>query len=121
MVLTAQSSQGRRAMQVTHEAAAEGEAEALDSYVLVGREDVLEAVGAFIAAYLASLPEAQNLQPAQLQSALKQAFQARPALQGVACSKRRCLRMPSGQAGDDAARAAAVRPSAGLPGMPHLL
>ncbi len=45
--------------------------------MLVEREDVLEAVGAFIAAYLASLPEAQGLQPAQLQAALKHAFQAR--------------------------------------------
>ncbi len=59
---------------MTHEAAA---GEPLDSYVLVEREDVLEAVGAFIAAYLASLPEAQGLQPAQLQAALKHAFQAR--------------------------------------------
>ncbi|KAK9830611.1 hypothetical protein WJX81_005051 [Elliptochloris bilobata] len=60
--------------EVTHEAAAGAEGEALDSYVVVDREDVLEAMGAFIAAYLAALPEAENLQPAQLQSALKQAF-----------------------------------------------
>ena len=64
---------------MTHEAAAGAEGEALDSYVVVDREDVLDALGAFIAAYLASLPEARNLQPAQLQAALKQAFQARPA------------------------------------------
>ena len=63
---------------MTHEAAAGAEGEALDSYVVVDREDVLDAMGAFIAAYLASLPEARNLQPAQLQAALKQAFQARP-------------------------------------------
>ena len=65
---------------MTHEAAAGAEGEALDSYVVVDREDVLDAMGAFIAAYLASLPEARNLQPAQLQAALKQAFQARPAV-----------------------------------------
>lgn len=50
------------------------DAEPLDSYVLVRREDVLEAIGAFVAAYLAELPEAQNLQPAQLQAALKTTF-----------------------------------------------
>ena len=66
---------------MTHEAAAGAEGEALDSYVVVDREDVLDAMGAFIAAYLASLPEARNLQPAQLQAALKQAFQACPAAQ----------------------------------------
>ena len=79
------------AVQVTHEAAAGAEGEALDSYVVVDREDVLDAVGAFIAAYLASLPEAQNLQPAQLQSALKQAFKVRT----IAWVKVRCTRSKS--------------------------
>ncbi len=50
------------------------DAEPLDSYVLVRREDVLEAIGSFVAAYLAELPEAQNLQPAQLQASLKTTF-----------------------------------------------
>jgi hypothetical protein len=50
------------------------DAEPLESYVLVRKEDVLEAIGAFVAAYLAELPEAQNLQPAQLQAALKATF-----------------------------------------------
>ncbi len=50
------------------------DAEPIDSYVLVRKEDVLEAIGAFVAAYLAELPEAQNLQPAQLQAALKTTF-----------------------------------------------
>lgn len=48
--------------------------EALDSYVIVQKDDVLEAIGTFVAAYLAELPEAQNLPPAQLQAALKTAF-----------------------------------------------
>ena len=56
-------------------AAADGpEAEGLECYVMVQKEDVLDAIGTFVAAYLAELPEAQNLQPAQLQAALKAAF-----------------------------------------------
>lgn len=41
-----------------------------DSYVMVEHSDALEALGAFVAAYLSSLPEAKNLQPAELQAAL---------------------------------------------------
>ena len=37
-------------------------------------EDVLEAIGCFVAEYLKTLPEAQNLQPKQLQQALTQTF-----------------------------------------------
>ena len=59
-------------MQVTKEEMLD--AEPIDSYVLVRKEDVLEAIGAFVAAYLAELPEAQNLQPAELQAALKTTF-----------------------------------------------
>jgi hypothetical protein len=56
-------------------ASADGpEAEGLECYVMVQKEDVLDAIGTFVAAYLAELPEAQNLQPAQLQAALKAAF-----------------------------------------------
>lgn len=47
----------------------------MDSYVVVDRADVVDAIGAFVAAYLATLPEAQHMQPKQLQQALKQAFQ----------------------------------------------
>lgn len=47
----------------------------MDSYVIVDRSDVVDAIGDFIAAYLATLPEARNMQPKQLQRALKQAFQ----------------------------------------------
>ncbi len=47
----------------------------LDSYVVVDRRDVVDAIGSFVAAYLATLPEAQHMQPKQLQQALKQAFQ----------------------------------------------
>ena len=63
------------ALQVTKEEMLD--AEPLESYVLVRKEDVLEAIGAFVAAYLAELPEAQNLQPAQLQAALKTTFKVR--------------------------------------------
>jgi len=61
--------------------------EALDSYVIVQKDDVLDAIGTFVAAYLAELPEAQNLQPAQLQAALKTAFKVSTisALNFLAC------------------------------------
>ena len=49
-------------------------AEPIDSYVLVEKEDVLDAIGSFVAAYLAELPQAQNLPPAELQVAIKNAF-----------------------------------------------
>lgn len=49
-------------------------AEPLDSYVVVEKEDVLDAIGTFVAAYLAELPEAQNLKPAELQRAIQNAF-----------------------------------------------
>ena len=41
---------------------------------MVKKSDVLEAIGQFVAAYLASMPEAQDLQPKQLQAALTQTF-----------------------------------------------
>lgn len=46
------------------------EAEPLQSYVIVMKEDVIEAIGMYVAAYLANVPEAANLQPAELQAAL---------------------------------------------------
>lgn len=45
-----------------------------DSYVIVNHDDVLEAIGAFVAAYLSTLPEAQSMQPLELQAALTQTF-----------------------------------------------
>ena len=51
--------------------------EPLDSYVMVEKSDVLEAIGQFVAAYLATMPEAQDLQPKQLQAALTQTFKVR--------------------------------------------
>lgn len=53
----------------------------MESYVVVDRSDVVDAIGAFVAAYLATLPEAQHMQPKQLQQALKQTFQVREACQ----------------------------------------
>lgn len=47
----------------------------MESYVVIDRSDVVDAIGAFVAAYLATLPEAQHMQPKQLQQALKQTFQ----------------------------------------------
>ncbi len=44
---------------------------------MVEKSDVLEAIGQFVAAYLASMPEAQDLQPKQLQAALTQTFKVR--------------------------------------------
>lgn len=51
------------------------EEEALGSYVLVEKEDVLDAVSTFIAAYLATIPEAQHMKPTDLQQALTSTFQ----------------------------------------------
>lgn len=50
------------------------EEEALGSYVLVEKEDVLDAIGTFVAAYLATVPEAQHMRPAELQQALTSTF-----------------------------------------------
>ena len=50
------------------------EEEALGSYVLVEKEDVLDAIGTFIAAYLATVPEAQHMKPDDLQQALTSTF-----------------------------------------------
>lgn len=50
------------------------EEEALGSYVLVEKEDVLDAIGTFVAAYLATVPEAQHMKPADLQQALTSTF-----------------------------------------------
>ena len=53
---------------------AEREPEALDEYVHVEREDVVEALAYFIARFVASHPEAANLPPAKLQRALSGAL-----------------------------------------------
>lgn len=50
------------------------EEEAFGSYVLVEKEDVLDAIGTFVAAYLATVPEAQHMKPADLQQALTSTF-----------------------------------------------
>ena len=50
------------------------EEEGFGSYVLVEKEDVVDAMGTFIAAYLATVPQAQNLKPADLQQALTTAL-----------------------------------------------
>ena len=57
------------------------EEEALGSYVLVEKEDVLDAIGTFVAAYLATVPEAQHMKPAELQQALTSTFR----VCGLAC------------------------------------
>lgn len=44
--------------------------EATGDFVVVEREDVVEALAAFIAAYIVSLPEARSLEPRQLQAAV---------------------------------------------------
>ncbi|GAB4821764.1 hypothetical protein N2152v2_008810 [Parachlorella kessleri] len=44
--------------------------ETTGDYVLVEREDVVDALSQFIAAYLTTLPEARNLDPRQLQAAI---------------------------------------------------
>lgn len=53
---------------------AQPEEESLDSYVMIEKEDVLDAIGMFVAGYLAELPEAQSLEPKELQAAIKNAF-----------------------------------------------
>lgn len=63
-------------MASAHLQAIEGlvEEEALGSYVLVEKTDVLDAIGTFVAAYLATVPEAQHMKPAELQQALTTTF-----------------------------------------------
>lgn len=53
--------------------------------MIVQREEVIDAMGAFIAAYLANLPEAKKMDPKQLQLALHNALKV-----GYACTLR-CL------------------------------
>ena len=50
------------------------EEQGLGGYVLVEKQDVLDAIGTFVAAYLATVPEAQNMKPAELQQALSSTF-----------------------------------------------
>ena len=58
-------------VQVSSEEAAEAPPlEPLDEYVMVEKDDVMEAISAFVAAYLVQLPEAQHLKPDELQRAL---------------------------------------------------
>lgn len=65
--------------QVAHnDAAGAPPTESLDQYVIVNKTDVLDAIGSFVAAYLVTLPEAQKLQPAELQAALKKTFRVGP-------------------------------------------
>lgn len=45
-----------------------------DNYVMVQKEEVLEAMGTFIAGYIATVPDARDLKPEQLQIALQSAF-----------------------------------------------
>lgn len=51
--------------------------EATGDYVFVEREDVVEALSAFIAAYVASLPDTRGMDPRQMQQAIAIAFQVR--------------------------------------------
>lgn len=52
--------------------------EATGDYIVVEKEDVVDALSQFIAAYLATLPEAQNLEPRQLQCAITTTLKVRP-------------------------------------------
>lgn len=47
-----------------------------DDFVLVEKDDAVEGMAYYIALYLATVPEAQKLQPIQLQDALKVAFKS---------------------------------------------
>ena len=53
------------------------EPEPLDSYIMVEKDDVMDAMAAFVAAYLMQLPEAQHLKPDELQRALGGAIAVR--------------------------------------------
>ena len=52
--------------------------EPLDEYVMVEKDDVMEAISEFVATYLMQLPEAQNLKPEELQRALGGAIAVSP-------------------------------------------
>ena len=75
-------------MQVSsEEVAAAPEAEPLDSYVMVDKADVMDAMATFVAAYLMQLPEAQNLKPDELQKALGGAIAVRSCSMDMSCVK----------------------------------
>ena len=44
--------------------------ELLGDYVVVTKEDAVAAMASYIAAWLSNVPEAKNMEPAQLQSAI---------------------------------------------------
>jgi hypothetical protein len=46
----------------------------IDSFVWVQKQDVLDAMAAFVAEYLATIPEAQHMQPKELQAAIAGSF-----------------------------------------------
>lgn len=46
----------------------------LDDYVMIEREDVIEALAVFVARYVVALPEAQDMEPKMLQRAVSNAF-----------------------------------------------
>eukprot|EP00850_Spirogloea_muscicola_P006002 SM000028S10096 [mRNA] locus=s28:387970:389372:- [translate_table: standard] len=45
-----------------------------ESYVVVDKEDVIDAIANFVARYVSTLPQTKNLQPKELQDAMAQAF-----------------------------------------------
>ena len=66
------------------------EEEAFDSYVLISQQDALEAMGCFVAAYLATLPDAQKMEPQELQKALVNSFKVSSPPCGLGCSAYVC-------------------------------
>lgn len=51
----------------------------LGSYVIVSHDDAVNAMACYIAAWLSNVPEAQQLEPAQLQQAVLQGVKVRSA------------------------------------------
>ena len=49
--------------------------ESTGDYVVVEHSDVVDALAAFLAAYIVALPEAQSMEPKQLQRAVQQSLQ----------------------------------------------
>lgn len=65
------ASKMQRARECPHSDQGSEELDALlDGFVVITKEDAVEAMASYLAAWLSSVPEAQNMEPKQLQRAL---------------------------------------------------
>lgn len=76
----------------------------LGEYVMVSKEDAVAAMASYIAAWLSTVPEAKNMEPAQLQGAILGSIKARCPLPDILARSSRAAALPSA-ASHTAARA----------------